>query len=233
MLAPDNIPEVLHEIQQFAPQKETTDRSRQAAWDTLTRLEENLKALAAAQDNLMYWESCYRKASILLEEYISARDDVLGKLYLDVEKRFANFYRQLHGSDEKTFAAEIKPSGAGVTLEVNFHGRGFHPPLALHSEGHQDSMGICLYFALAERLTGGLLDLIILDDVVLSIDEDHRLKLCRLFTGPLSNRQLFITTHNKNWARQLVSQNVVSPKYTLQLDTWNINTGSLVKSGYF
>ena len=31
----------------------------------------------------------------------------------------------------KAFAAEIKPWGAGVTLEVNFHGRGFYPPLAL------------------------------------------------------------------------------------------------------
>lgn len=232
LLAPDNFPEVLQEIQQFMPHKETAARSPQAAWDTLTRLEENLKALAAAQNSLAYWESCYRKASIILDDYISARDDVLGKLYLDVEERFTGFYRQLHGGDEKAFAAEIKPSGAGVTLEVNFHGRGFHPPLALHSEGHQDSMGICLYFALAERLTGGLLDLIILDDVVLSIDEEHRLELCRLFSGLFSNRQLFITTHNKAWVRQLISQNVVTPKNTLRLDGWDINTGPRMQLGY-
>jgi hypothetical protein len=32
---------------------------------------------------------------------------------------------------------------------------------ALHSEGHQDSMGICLYLVLAERLNRGLLALVL------------------------------------------------------------------------
>ena len=57
-----------------------------------------------------------------------------------------------------------------LNLEVGFYGRGTFPPHAFHSEGHQDSMGLCLYLALAERLTEGLIDLIILDDVVMSVD---------------------------------------------------------------
>ena len=55
----------------------------------------------------------------------------------------------------------IVSEGAGVDFKVDFHGRGVNPPNALHSEGHQDSMGICLYLSLAERLTKGFIDIII------------------------------------------------------------------------
>ena len=68
-------------------------------------------------------------------------------------------YRELHGIDEAEFEASLVSSGAGIEFQVGFHGRGKHPPHALHSEGHQDSMGICLYLALAERLTQGYIDL--------------------------------------------------------------------------
>ena len=56
----------------------------------------------------------------------------------------------------------MAPDGPGLNFEVDFHGRGQHPPHALHSEGHQDSMGLCLYLALTEHLRGGLMNLIIL-----------------------------------------------------------------------
>ncbi len=229
LLAPDNILETLQTIERAIQNNESASLSPQSAWDTLTRLEENLKAFGTAGKNLKYWGMCFNKANIMLEEYVSARDTVLGKLYLDIEERFVNLYRQLHGDDEEAFTAKIGPTDAGVTLGVNFHGRGFHPPHALHSEGHQDSMGICLYFALAERLTGDLLDLIILDDIVLSIDDEHRSKLCSLFAGSFPHRQLFITTHNKAWVEQLLNLNVVAPEDTVQLYDWNINIGPLVK----
>ncbi len=200
MLAPEDVTNTLSQIRSEIKAKYPEITPEQTAWDTLTRLEENLKALESAEKNFKIAEIFQKRASILLESFLKARDNVLGKLYEDIKDRFVGLYRQLHGLDEAKFMAKIEPEGAGLNFEVEFYGRGTHPPHALHSEGHQDSMGICLYLALAERLTGGLIDLVILDDVVMSVDADHRRQVCHLLATSFPHRQFLITTHDRTWA---------------------------------
>lgn len=190
--------------------------SEQTAWDTLTRLEENLKALGSAETSFTSAELSQERANILLDSFLRARDNVLENLYDNIRDRFVDLYRQLHQLDEGKFTAKIKPEEAGLNFEVDFYGRGTHPPLALHSEGHQDSMGLCLYLALAEHLTKGLIDLIILDDVVMSVDTDHRRPVCHLLATFFPNRQFLITTHDKTWANQLKSEGVVTSRATVE-----------------
>ncbi len=115
-----------------------------------------------------------------MEEFEAARNEVLGRLYDQIKDRFVGLYRQLNGSHEDNFSASLRPEEAGLLLEVDFYGRGTHPPHALHSEGHQDSMGLCLYLALAERITHGVIDVVMLDDVVMSVDAEHRRQVCHL-----------------------------------------------------
>ena len=45
----------------------------------------------------------------------------------------------------------LTPSEGKLDFDVNFYERGLFPPAAFHSEGHQDSMGVCLYLALMKR----------------------------------------------------------------------------------
>jgi hypothetical protein len=131
----------------------------------------------------------------------------------------------LHGNDENGFSAKIEPEGAGLNLEVDFYGRGTHPPHALHSEGHQDSMGLCLYLTLVERLNQGLIDLVILDDVVMSVDAEHRRQLCNLLEQFFPDRQFLITTHDRTWANQLRSAGVVNLRETLEFRNWSVDSG--------
>ncbi len=69
------------------------------------------------------------------------------------------------------------------------------PPVAYHSEGHQDGMGVCLYLALMEQLLGEDYRLAVLDDVVMSIDVSHRRQFCTLLATFFPNVQFIITTH--------------------------------------
>jgi len=89
-----------------------------------------------------------------------------------------------------------------VKLLVDFYGRGMYPPHALHSEGHQDSMGICLYLALSEYINKGLVGATVLDDVVMSVDANHRKSLCRVLNKEFKDHQFIITTHDRSWAQQ-------------------------------
>ena len=228
MLAPAEVAPTLSHIDAAVKAKYPEVTPEQNAWDTLTRLEENLKGLEHAEIVFRSAESFQRKADTLLTSFLWARDNVLGKLYDDIGDRFVDLYRELHGIDEGKFDATIKPEKAGLNFEVDFYGRGRHPPHALHSEGHQDSMGFCLYLALAERLTGDLINLVILDDVVMSIDADHRRQVCHLLATFFPTRQFLITTHDRTWANQLRSEGVVDSQGIIEFYNWHIETGPQV-----
>jgi hypothetical protein len=225
MVAPADISATLAHVQSAIKAKFPESTLEQTAWDILTRLEENLKGLESAESSLKSTLLYQKRASLLLECFQKSRDTVLGKLYDDVRDRFVSLYRQLHGPDEDGFTARIEPEGPGLAFEVDFYERGTHPPHALHSEGHQDSMGLCLYLALAERLSAGLIELVILDDVVMSVDVDHRRNLCSLLSERFPNRQFLITTHDRTWANQLKSEGVVGIRETLHFRNWSVDSG--------
>ncbi|HEX9123544.1 MAG TPA: hypothetical protein VF984_09335 [Actinomycetota bacterium] len=200
----------------------------QDAWDLLNRLDEALVPVEQASERLTRAEATSERATTLSAVYERARNEILSGLYGHVKDRFVALYRQLHGADEDGFVAELQPEGAGLDFRVGFHGRGIHPPQALHSEGHQDSMGICLYLALAERLTAGVIRMTILDDVMMSVDANHRRELSRLLAGAFPDRQLIITTHDRTWANQLRTEGVVTAKRCVQLYDWELATGPRV-----
>lgn len=228
VLAHAEVSQILTCVETAAKAKYPETTPEQNAWDTLTRLVENLKALESADGNFRNAELSQKRAKILLSSFLSARDDILGKLYDAVRDRFVDLYRQLHKLDEGEFTAKIEPAEAGLDFEVDFYRRGTHPPHALHSEGHQDSMGLCLYLALAERLTKGRIDLVILDDVVMSIDADHRRQVCHLLATSFPTRQFLITTHDRTWANQLRNEGVVDSRGTIEFYNWHVNTGPQV-----
>ena len=228
LLAPEGIIDLLESIYERVKKKFPESTPEQTAWDILTRLEENIKALERSQKELQSAELLRRRAIILSDTFEKARDSILSSLYESVKDRFVELYQHLHGPDEENFAAYIQPNGPALNFDVDFHGRGPHPPHALHSEGHQDSMGLCLYLALAERLTQGWIDLIILDDVMMSVDATHRRQLCRLLNDSFPNRQFLITTHDKTWANQLKAEGVVDKRGFFEFYNWNVETGPRV-----
>lgn len=92
-------------------------------------------------------------------------------------------------------------------------------------------MGLCLFLALSERLSGSRIELVILDDVIMSIDSDHRKDVCRLLANAFPSRQLIITTHDRTWAKQLRSHGLVERDNFIEFWRWNIDTGPIVGQG--
>jgi len=201
---------------------------QQEAWDSLTKIETRLDTYEKTSDLLTQKAIIYKRSAILHETFTLSRDSVLKSLYDSVRDRFVELYRQIHGSDESGFTAEIKPDEAGLDFTVDFYGRGSHPPHAMHSEGHQDSMGLCLYLALAEKLTRSAIDLVILDDVVMSVDTDHRRQVCELLSKSFPKNQFLITTHDRTWANQLRSANIVNSEGMVHFYNWHVTTGPQV-----
>jgi len=216
---------ILDSIYVASESKYTKITPELAAWDILTKLETSIGSYEKTMELCAQNKLVYDRSVILYESFISSRNKILKDLYDKVRDRFVELYRYIHGTDESKFTAEIEPDEAGLDFKVDFYGHGTHPPHALHSEGHQDSMGICLYLALSERLTKGIVDLIILDDVVMSVDVDHRRQICDLLAKSFPNNQFLITTHDRTWANQLRMTNIVDSKGLIQFYNWHVDTG--------
>jgi recombinational DNA repair ATPase RecF len=225
LLAPKNINKTFEEIVNLLKAKFPKSSPEQNAWDTLTRLEENLKAIETADAEHKKSKLFEKRATILQSEFVKSRDRILNELYEEIQQRFVELYIGLHGEDEKNFKAKLEPKEAALNFEVDFYGRGTYPPHALHSEGHQDSMGLCLFLALAEYLAEGIIDIILLDDVVMSVDADHRRSLCKLLVTSFPNKQFMITTHDKTWANQLKTEGIVTSSTSIEFYNWDIDSG--------
>jgi len=204
-------------IKEFTPE--------QQAWNILTELKPTIQRYQDDEERLKKAERYSEKAGILEKAYTQSKDKVLQDLYDSVNQDFSTYYKDLHGEDEKNFFSELKPDGPHLDFKVDFYGRGSHNPRALHSEGHQDSMGLCLYLALNKKISEDKVKLVILDDVVMSIDSNHRRSICRLLKQHFPDTQFVITTHNKNWARQLKTDGVVKNTNLFHFKGWNIDTG--------
>lgn len=197
----------------------------QTAWDNLTKLKERIKLVEVGELDVNKKALILNRATILGQAYVSARDTLLGALYDKIKHRFVGLYKEMHGADEKDFEANFTPKEAALNLEVDFYGRGLHPPHAMHSEGHQDSMGVCLFLALSEHLNKGLIDLTILDDIVMSVDTGHRRAFCDVIANNFADRQFMITTHDTMWANQLKSAGIVPGKQMLKFSNWSVDDG--------
>lgn len=227
MLINKKILEVLQTLKTEISKKYPDISPEETSHDLLITLEVNVKGWEENKAQLNSAKLSQQRAEILLSSFQEARNEILSTLYDQVDKRFADLYKLLH-PEESNFVAKLKPDGVGLTLSVDFHGRDLYPPNALHSEGHQDSMAICLYLALAEKLTSGIMDLIILDDVVMSIDADHRRDICKLLKNMFPQKQFLITTHDKVWYRQLQAEAVVDRSGLVEFFDWSIDGGPRV-----
>ena len=129
-------------------------------------------------------------ASAAYETYCGVLEDELNALYEEVQEDFSTYYRTINEDDEAAFTAKLTPSDGKLDFDVNFYERGLFPPGAYHSEGHQDGMGVCLYLALMKRLFGDRFTLALLDDVVMSVDADHRYQFCKLLKTAFSRHPI-------------------------------------------
>ncbi|WP_100464794.1 AAA family ATPase [Mycobacteroides abscessus] len=167
----------------------------------------------------------------IYDHYCECSDAALTSLYEAVETDFSSYYRKINIDDESGFKAALVPQTSSLDLSVDFYGIGMFPPTAYHSEGHQDGMGVCLYLALVKRLLGDDFSFAVLDDVVMSVDVNHRRQFCSLLRDEFPDVQLIITTHDEVWARQMQSAGLITSKGQAHFHGWNVNDGPLFDQG--
>ena len=86
-------------------------------------------------------------------------------------------------------------------------------------------MGLCLYLALMRQLFGPDFKFAVLDDVVMSVDKQHRRELCAMLRTRYPDTQFVITTHEEAWFHQMQKAGLVRKGSAITFRRWSLETG--------
>ena len=206
----------IHKFLQELPE----ESKEQNIYNALTSVKTRKENVQRYEKERQLNENKFNLIKNIKDHFEKRKDSFFKNLYKEIENDFINYYRFLN-EDEVNFSAELKDKKGSTDLKVDFYGRGTHPPNALHSEGHQDSMGICLFLALMKKIKANDFSIALLDDVMMSVDIGHRRKLAQLLKDQFSETQFLITTHDSIWAKELKNLDIVSKDNMLKFLNWS------------
>ncbi len=177
----------------------------------------------------------YRKAQLanVCELAQQARKDTVQALMDRVAAVADGYYQRIH-PDESIGTPTLKVTDRGkasIQLESEFHGkRG--DPRGRYSEAHVDSLGLCLFLAIRRLHHNQEKDfaLLILDDVLHSVDGEHRRQTAELIFEEFHDHQVVVTTHDPIWFENLkAASGRVGKKFSkYNLAGWTLDEGPVL-----
>lgn len=136
----------------------------------------------------------------------TSRKATVQKLLDAIVSTADKYFQKIHPGEEIGKPELIISSrGTGsIELKSEFHGE-TGDPRGHYSEGHVDSLGLCLFLSIRrlQSLQKPELSLLILDDVMHSVDARHRLDTAKLIIEEFADHQIIITTHDPFWFEYL------------------------------
>lgn len=223
----DAPPQVQHVVNEIATAiAELPEPSQQdAARDFLIVGQERLEVFQQESRRARDADQEAATALKVFETYGQVTTAALEGIYKNVEGSFSELYRQINHDDEANFKARLQPSLGKLGFDVDFYGRGFFPPGAYHSEGHQDGMGLCLYLALMEHLSGKSFTFAVLDDVLMSVDSGHRREVSQMLKSRFPTTQFLFTTHDDIWLKHMKTVGLIESNRFAHFRTWSVDLG--------
>jgi wobble nucleotide-excising tRNase len=214
-------------LQQVTVQRAQAKRSRQER----QQLEEERAGLRAA---VRRRRTALDLAQLAYTSFVRAKNEEIQRIFDELRDDLARFYDVLHpGEGHSALSIEMDPRKRGSSdLKMGFYGRQEEDPRAFGSEGHLDSLGLCIFLAFVRRFNGDW-PLLVLDDVVPAIDATHKQRVAALLFREFGDRQLFITTHDARWFNDLrraqeESGHAATTK-NLVIDSWSLEEGPQVR----
>lgn len=93
-------------------------------------------------------------------------------------------------------------SEKAIEVCLRFHGKEQDSPRLTLSEGQRNALGLCIFLAMANKASATDTP-IVLDDVVISFDREHRSQVAKLLIQEFASRQVILFTHDREWYFEL------------------------------
>ncbi len=169
-------------------------------------------------------------ARVIYNTYLRVKNDEIQRVFDELQSDLVRFYDFLHpgeGHGKLAIAMDLRKRGSSE-LRMSFFGQKEQNPRAFSSEGHLDSLGLCIFLAFFARFDTDW-PLLVLDDVVSSIDAAHKRRVADLLFKEFGDRQLFITTHDSRWFSDLQRSEIEfghdHRTKNMVIDSWTLEEG--------
>jgi energy-coupling factor transporter ATP-binding protein EcfA2 len=110
-----------------------------------------------------------------------------------------------HGGIENVRLYVPPDTDKAIDIGLTFYGIEQDSPRLTLSEGNRNCLGLCIFLAMAQREAVNDRP-VFLDDVVVSLDRDHRGMIVDLLEKEFGDRQVIILTHDREWYTELRQQ---------------------------
>lgn len=152
------------------------------------------------EDEIKVIEKEFEIANTTYELFTDKKQKALEETIDKIQKRVSEYYNFIHEDEEFNTPEMVVPKSTGINLNLNFK-EVIADPRSYSSEGHLDSLGLCIFLAFAKEFNEH--NFIILDDIISTVDLNHKERVATLLLTEFKDYQIILTTHNKLWFRQL------------------------------
>lgn len=189
--------------------------------------------LKKIEDDLANEEKLCDIAKKVYEAFSEVKKAKLIEIYNSISGDINTFYTTLHPNEQHKNIELKVVSGRRASTELRMESFGsLEDPRAFASEAHLDSLGLCIFLAFVKKFNEGC-NFIILDDVVTTIDAQHRGRICELLFDQFRDYQLFITTHDAIWYEQLCASQrafkIDGNFKNVEIVKWTFETGPIIE----
>lgn len=137
----------------------------------------------------------------------AARKEVVQSLYDELSGDINRIYVMFHpGERHGGIHLGVRETVQGSAyLRGNFYERADEDVRAYYSEAHLDTLGLSIFLALRiwHRRAYPNFDLLVLDNVLTSVDSEHLVRVSELLLKEFSDYQILLTTHDRIWFEHL------------------------------
>lgn len=178
-----------------------------SARDSIRRVKEAWAELGTARDTMRRAETEAFVASRLHDDAQAARKEEVQRIFDELSQDIDNLYTSLHPYENHGgIRLEVRDVGQGsANLKATFYDRQDQDPRAYYSDAHLDTLGLSIFLALRrwDRKQRPGFDLLVLDDVLTSVDVHHAVRLSELLLREFRDYQMLVTTHDRIWFEHL------------------------------
>ena len=170
----------------------------------------------------------------ILEIVETSRKEFIETELESISEEVDRLYSSLHpGEQIGNIKLFLKPNAQiSLVLGGSFHTETQIAPQSLYSESHLDTLGVCIFIALAKKY-GNENTILVLDDVMMSVDENHLDRFIDLLHSESGNfGHIIVTTHYRPWRDRYRNNRAPGGRvHFLELRNWTIENGIKVYNG--
>ena len=160
----------------------------------------NLNEKENIENELEILEKQFSLAETTYLTFIDKKQTEIDNIISKIQELVTEYYNFIH-KDETFNSPHLNvPKSTKITIDLTFN-KITADPRSYSSEGHLDSLGLCIFLAFAKMFNR--FDFLILDDIISTVDLSHKERIIKLLFAEFRDYKFIITTHNKLWFRQV------------------------------